>query len=129
MVLNAEVGSVAEAERMIRNRIKMEGKRYEVRVWTKDMKGKGARGATTAGTRGLEPSRAPMGRWQAGAPSTTRPQGTQGTEGPDHPISTEPAAMRQPRGPHGVPPQGNRVGAGQQDGRPRGKILSNVNCY
>ena len=41
LVLKAEVASAAEAERMIQSGIMVEGKRFEVRVWTKEMKSKG----------------------------------------------------------------------------------------
>ena len=69
MVLKAEVASAVEAERMIRSGIIVEGKKCEVRACMKEMKGKGEATAPSKSAGGQRASRAPMGRWQAGAPN------------------------------------------------------------
>ena len=78
LVLKAEVASAVEAERMIRNGITVEGKKCQVRAWTKEMKGKGETTTPTKAPGGRGPTGAPMVRWQAGAPSTTTARTAQG---------------------------------------------------
>ena len=68
LVLKAEVASAAEAECMIRSGITVEGKKCEVRAWTKEMKSKGETAAPQKVAGGQTTARAPMGRWKAGAP-------------------------------------------------------------
>ena len=79
---------------MIRSGIVVEGKKCEVRVWRKEIKGKGETAAPSKSAGGQGTTRAPMGRWQAGAPSSS--MGRQAPSGPRPQLltPTELAAMR-----------------------------------
>ena len=61
LMLMAEVALAAEVDRMIRNGILVEGKKFEVRAWIKEMKGKEEATASQKTTGGPTTSRASMG--------------------------------------------------------------------
>ena len=129
LVLKAEVASAAEAERMIRNGITVEGKRCEVRAWTKEMKGKGETAAPTKAPGGRGTTGAPMGRWQAGAPSTTATRPAHGGPRPRVAPPTEAVAMRRSAPTQGGGTKANGDTSGATRSAPRGRMLSNVRCY
>ena len=129
LVLKAEVASAAEAEQMIRNGIMVGGKKCEVRVWVKEMKGKresisNGGAATTQGQ-----ARPRMGRWEAGVLSNVGARGVKGHQTTIPPAPTEPAAMRRPGVGQGQPATGYGNAGGHQVMRPRGRLLSDVKCY
>ena len=129
LVLKAEVVSAAEAERMIRSGIMVEGKKCKVRAWTKEMKSKGETVAPQKGAGEQTTAGAPIGRWKASAPGTRMEQPAQGGLRTQVPAPTEPAAMR--RGGH-AQGGGTTTGIGSGGvarGGPRGRMLSNVRCY
>ena len=130
LVLKAEVASAAEAERMIHSGIVVEGKKYEVRAWTKEIKGKGEAAAPSKLVGGQGAARGPVGRWQAGAPSLAT--GRQVPGGPRPPLlltPTEPAAMRGGGITQGGGKASNGGTRGMTKDAPRGRMLSNVRCY
>ena len=129
LVLQAEVASAAEAERMICSGITVEGKKCEVRAWTKDMKGKGETAASPKASGDRATTGAPMGRWQAGVPSTTMARPIQGGPHPRVTAPTEPAAMWRSGSTQegGTTTNGGRSGAAGS--APRWRMLSNVRCY
>ena len=94
LVLKAEVALAAEAQCMIRNGIIVEGKKCEVRIWTKKMKDKGDAAVPRKVSGGKGTVSAPMGRWQAGTPRTTMAWPAQGGPRPQFAAPTELAAMR-----------------------------------
>ena len=129
LVLKAEVASAVEVERMIRNGITVEGKKCEVRACTKEIKGKGETATPPKKSGGRGTTGAPMGRWQAGAPSTTMMRPAPRGHHPCVNALTDPAAIRRsgPTQGGGMATKGGTSSAAAS--APRRRMLSNVRCY